>query len=267
MVWIRAIVLSLSTYTRIPMPRVKWDEKAMKLSIVFLPLAGLVTGLFVYLWWLLANYLNFSPVLFASGALVLSALVTGGIHLDGFCDTSDALASWQEKERRLEILKDPTIGAFALIRMLVYFLLSFGIYYEIYSIYSIDSVTFSVFTPISLLFLYPLSRVFASWSAMTMKNARKDGMLASFSYKYDKKKAIGVLVILSIAFIALWVYFTYPYGLLGIVFLLLLTFWYKKMTCKFFGGITGDTTGYYIQLVELLLLANLLIGGLLERWL
>lgn len=39
-------------------------------------------------------------------------LVTGGIHIDGFSDTMDALSSHAERQKKLEIMDDPHIGAF-----------------------------------------------------------------------------------------------------------------------------------------------------------
>ncbi len=43
------------------------------------------------------------------------ALLTRGLHLDGFMDTCDALGGGHDRERRLEILRDPHVGAFAVI--------------------------------------------------------------------------------------------------------------------------------------------------------
>ena len=51
----------------------------------------------------------------AAGFTLLPVVVTGGIHLDGFGDTLDALASHAEPERKREILKDPRAGIFAVI--------------------------------------------------------------------------------------------------------------------------------------------------------
>jgi len=46
-------------------------------------------------------------------------IVTGGFHVDGFMDVSDALSSFKTREEKLAILKDPHIGAFAVIRLAV----------------------------------------------------------------------------------------------------------------------------------------------------
>ena len=171
--------------------------------------------------------------------------------MDGYCDTIDALASWQEKERRLEILKDPHVGAFALICFGMYFLVSFALLYELF-LRGYDT---------GIGFLYVLSRCFASWSAMTMPNARKDGMLAAFTKKADRRAAGAILALLTALGAAGWIWFTFPYGLVGLRFVCRSCFWYHGMAEKCFGGVTGDTTGYYLQTIELTLVAGLLLGG------
>ena len=52
---------------------------------------------------------------FAFVGLAIILLVTGGIHMDGYMDTMDALHSYGSREKKLEILKDSHIGAFAVI--------------------------------------------------------------------------------------------------------------------------------------------------------
>ncbi len=50
-------------------------------------------------------------------------LVTGGIHLDGLLDTVDAKSSYGDRKKKLAILADPHVGAFAIIGGSVYLLL------------------------------------------------------------------------------------------------------------------------------------------------
>ena len=52
----------------------------------------------------------------------------GGFHADGFLDVSDSLCSYGSREKKLEILKDPHIGAFAVIRLAVYYLICGGVF-------------------------------------------------------------------------------------------------------------------------------------------
>ena len=257
MKWIKAVILTFSTYTRIPMPRVKWDEDAMKLSLAFLPLVGVVVGAVILGWQIVCRSLEISAVLFAAVTVALPIIITGGIHMDGFCDTSDALASWQDKDRRLEILKDTNVGAFALIRYGVYLLVSFALFYELF-IRGYD---------VGVGFIFILSRCLAAWSAMTMPNARKDGMLAAFTENADRRPAVIILTVLTIIGIACWVWFTFPYGFAGLILCVPVTFWYRSMAKKRFGGVTGDTTGFYLQIVEMALLAGLLVGGVAWEWL
>lgn len=72
-----------------------------------------------------------SMFLFASIAVCIPLLVTGGIHMDGYMDTVDALSSHQSVEKKLEILKDPNAGAFAVIYCGIYLLLSLGLFYQL----------------------------------------------------------------------------------------------------------------------------------------
>ena len=73
---------------------------------------------------------DFGMLMRAAGFVLIPVLVTGGIHLDGYLDTVDALSSWQPKERKLEILKDSHAGAFAVIMGCAYFILALGVLSE-----------------------------------------------------------------------------------------------------------------------------------------
>lgn len=68
---------------------------------------------------------------FAFVGLAIILLVTGGIHMDGYMDTMDALHSYGSREKKLEILKDSHIGAFAVIMTVLYVLIAAGAYSEI----------------------------------------------------------------------------------------------------------------------------------------
>ena len=97
----------------------------------FFPFVGTAIGI---LTWLAGGILGvhavLEPFFLAVILTVIPVFVTGGIHVDGLLDTSDALSSWQERTRRLEILKDSHAGAFAIIVCCGYFLAAFGIWTE-----------------------------------------------------------------------------------------------------------------------------------------
>lgn len=250
-------MIVFSAYSRIPAPRVKWDGEAMKISIAFLPWVGAVIGLAVWGWQLICRYFGVGQSLFAAGAAALPVFLTGGIHLDGYCDTSDALSSWQDKARRLEILKDPHVGAFAVIRVCLYLLLEFALLAELYA-RSLDTGFGWVFI---------ISRCFAASGAMFFKKARADGMLSDFTRHTDRPLAGILLAFFSVASMAGLARSAFPQCLAGLALCVPVTLGYRKMAAKYFGGITGDTTGFFLQKIELTLLAGFLIGGVGAEWL
>lgn len=78
------------------------------------PAVGLLLAALVGGWTeLLAAWLR-SPALTAFLVLILWVVLTGALHLDGFCDLCDGLLGGRSPERRLEILKDPHLGTFGL---------------------------------------------------------------------------------------------------------------------------------------------------------
>ena len=54
--------------------------------------------------------------------------------MDGFLDTMDAIHSYGDRSRKLEILKDPHLGAFAVISFGVYMMLYLGVFHEYLSL-------------------------------------------------------------------------------------------------------------------------------------
>lgn len=79
-------------------------------------------------WGHVANLLGVPATIVAAVLVALPVAVTGGIHLDGLCDTSDALASWTPRERKLEIMHDPRAGAFGVIGVVMYLILQFSLF-------------------------------------------------------------------------------------------------------------------------------------------
>jgi len=113
--YLTAFGMTQSMFCAIPSPFRRWDEKARSCMLLFLPVIGLEIGvLWVALEWIFRSLQVPALVL----GLVLSVfpyLVTGFIHLDGFMDVTDAICSWQDLERRREILKDSHVGSFAVV--------------------------------------------------------------------------------------------------------------------------------------------------------
>lgn len=163
-------------------------KKICPMLCVF-PWVGAVTGGISYLVVLFADLLkereiSFGSLFFPAVLTVLPVLISGGIHMDGFLDTQDALSSWQSEEKRLEILKDPHAGAFAILSGCVYFILSLGIY---------SGVTEESMRLIGMGFI--LSRTLSGISVLRFPQARKNGLVAVFAERADKRRTFRVLII------------------------------------------------------------------------
>ena len=118
---------AFAMFSKIPMPMVDWKKENIKYMMCFFPFVGTAIGILT--WFAggaLGVHVALEPFFLAVILTVIPVFVTGGIHVDGLLDTSDALSSWQERTRRLEILKDSHAGAFAIITACVYFILWLG---------------------------------------------------------------------------------------------------------------------------------------------
>jgi adenosylcobinamide-GDP ribazoletransferase len=254
---LESLIIAFSMYSKIPMPHVKWTEKGMRYSMCFFPFVGAVTGLISVLAYRLCVYLNIGNILAASVLTILPILINGGIHMDGFLDTIDARRSYKSKEERLEILKDPHTGAFAIIYACVYFICIFGLFSELIS--KIDMETNSQ------LILFPtvgyfMSRVLSAFSVVTFPKAKKDGSMAAFADASKKQ----VRIVLVIEFLLCCVFYISLNPIIGsaCIFTALIIFaYYYIMSNKVFGGITGDIAGYFLQLCEFgILLATVAVS-------
>ncbi|WMJ89526.1 adenosylcobinamide-GDP ribazoletransferase [Anaerocolumna sp. MB42-C2] len=236
-----SIIISFSTYSIIPMPRVEWDEKNRKYSLIFFPLIGVVIGGVLCGWWGLSGVLGFGVFMRSAVALAIPVFITGGIHLDGFIDTVDALGSYQPKERKLEILKDPHTGAFALISCSVYFILYFGALTEMKSL--------KAYIMLSLGFI--LSRALSGLGLVLFRSAKKQGLLYAFSSAAHRGITgflLGLILFICLGFL---LYVDRIGGSVLFLMALLIFWYYKRVSYSQFGGITGDLAGFFLQVCEL----------------
>ena len=110
-------------FSALPMPQFDWNEKNMRYALCAFPLVGVVCGAL----WCVCGVLPLPAAARAAGFCLVPVWVTGGIHLDGYADTCDALSSYGDTAKKLEILKDPHCGAFAVIRLCSYFAAYFAL--------------------------------------------------------------------------------------------------------------------------------------------
>src|SRR5512138_1019611 len=99
-----------------------WSAGDSGRAAVWYPFVGLVIGALTWLAWRGAALL-FPQFVTGSITLVVWVALTGGLHLDGLADCCDGLFASVPSERRLEIMKDPHVGAFGTIGLVLILLL------------------------------------------------------------------------------------------------------------------------------------------------
>lgn len=123
MKYLRGFLMAWGNFSAIPCPYKSWHDDCRKAMLCMLPLIGTLLGVICVAAWAFMNWLKLPALL--SGVLVtaLYFCCSGFIHLDGFMDCSDAILSRRPAlSQRQQILKDPAVGAFAVIAVVLMFL-------------------------------------------------------------------------------------------------------------------------------------------------
>ncbi len=249
-----SMVIAFSMYSKIPMPTVEWTKERMRYVFCFFPLIGAVTGGLMILWTRVGLRITGNENLNTAILMLIPVAVTGGIHLDGFLDTSDAINSYKTMDEKLAILKDSHSGAFAIIMGLCYFVLSFGAY---------SAVTSDTMMVLAEGFV--LSRALSGLAVVTFKMAKKSGLAASFS-DMAQKRVVGCVMILYVILCFLLMIMADPVlGLICFLAAVLVFIFYRKMSYQKFGGITGDLAGFFLQVCELVMVLAVVIASNLLR--
>lgn len=244
----RAVVMAFSTFSRIPMPQICWEKANMRYLMCAFVLVGAVVGVAQVAWLALAGALELSNLLQGVGYALVAVAITGGIHLDGLADVADALSSHAEPARKVEIMKDPHAGAFALIALTCYLMAQVALAGEVDLACARDLVALG---------LVPLaSRCTAGLATLVLPSASKHGMQQSFrdAGRADTRPLVplgveGVLVALSMAAAR-------PlFGLVGVIACAVCVALAARRARKEFGGFNGDQAGCLLQTCELALLA------------
>ena len=90
-----SFIIAFAMYSKIPMPRTEWTKDNMKYAMCFFPVIGAVIGAVILLWNYIQGYAGFGNSFYTVVLMMIPVLITGGIHLDGLLDTSDALSSYK----------------------------------------------------------------------------------------------------------------------------------------------------------------------------
>ena len=250
---LRSLLTAFAMYSRIPVPCVAWKEENRRYALCCFPAVGIVLGGCLVLWRLVCTRLLFGQLLFAAGCTLLSVLITGGIHLDGFCDVTDARCSYGDREHRLAILKDPHVGAFAVIGLCTLLLWQTALYTQITDVRQ----------ALCAGGIFVLSRVLSACCAICLPGARKEGSLQSFVRPAHRTVSLVILAAVGLASALLLLLTDFCCGCTVLCTAALVLLYYRHTCIRQFGGVTGDTSGWFLCLCEIWCLTALVLAGAL----
>lgn len=250
MIVLQTMAVAFAMFSALPVPQFAWNSKNMRYALCAFPLIGGVIGAL----WSLCGVLLLPDIVRVGCFCLLPVAVTGGIHLDGYADTCDALSSYGDREKKLEILKDPHCGAFAVIRLCSYFLAYFAL---------CTCVSFAPRVGVLWVLALVLERALSGLAVASFPMAKNTGLAHTFATAADKTVVRRVLAVLAAVLCAGMA----ALGGWALVLAALAVLWrYHAVSRKQFGGITGDLAGWFLQKAELWMLAALCAcqwGGLL----
>lgn len=236
---LKSFMIAFSVYSEIPVPQFAWKEEDMKYMLCFFPWVGAVIGGCVYLWNELCGTVDMGEICRVLIGAAIPLMITGGFHADGFMDTMDAFHSYQPGEKKLEILKDAHIGAFAVIMFALYGMVYTAAFSEISDKGLLRAVCGGFF----------LSRCLSGIGVVSFATAKKDGMLCYFADSSQKAVVKWSLYLQGIVCICFMLWQSLYAG--AVVAAAFSTFaYYYYRTKKELGGITGDTAGYFVLICE-----------------
>ena len=233
-----SFLIALQFLTAIPVKvSGKIGPKEFGRAMAWFPAVGLLLGGILALADLGTRTL-LPPAVSAAITLALWVLLTGALHLDGLMDCCDGLLAARDPEKRLDILRDTHMGAFAVVGAICALLLKFALLLE----FPAGGRT------TALLAVPVLSRAAMVYAARAYPYARPGpglGQLFRDGLSW-RQVTMAVAVAIAVALIAL--------GLVGLalaaaVWLMtaLIAWWVRRRI----PGLTGDVYGAINEVTEL----------------
>jgi adenosylcobinamide-GDP ribazoletransferase len=248
MSYIKGFLLNMQFFTSIPVPlTLPMDKVHLDRAVRTFPLLGLFQGaVYSSLLYILMEWSSFSMLTGAFAVWLAGIILTGGIHIDGWMDASDAYFSFRDKERRLEIMSDPRAGAFGVLSVIVLLSTRFFFIYEIVAMMSGLSYSLIACIPV-------LSRMVMGVLLTVVKGAKEEGLGQLFQQSTTKYTLYAYPVILFMLLAGYWAANQAVSFILMVLATLAILFYFKHKIPKWFGGMTGDVLGASVEGTELLL--------------
>ncbi|WP_397377818.1 adenosylcobinamide-GDP ribazoletransferase [Pseudomonas sp.] len=203
-------------------------------SLLFYPLVGLLIGVGLYI----AQYFLATTPLLLQAALLLALWVgiSGCLHLDGLADSADAwVGGFADKQRTLDIMKDPRSGPIAVVVLVLVLLLKFT---ALVALLEHQSAWLLILVPWLARGLLPLL-------FLTTPYVRPGGLGQALAEHLPRAQLPWVLAVHAFAMLL--------FGLPAVLALLVAGagfIYLRRLMLRRLGGTTGDTAGALLELVE-----------------
>src|SRR5699024_2893866 len=242
--------INLQFFTSIPVKReLTMGRFYLSYAVRTFPLLGLLQGvIYAFILFVLLSFTPLSDVMIALCLWLVLIFLSGGIHLDGLIDTSDAYFSYRDPEKRLEIMQDPRVGAFGVLSVIVFLAVRFVILYEL--------ITMAGASTYLLVMLIPfLGKILMGAYLQVLPVARNNGMAHFFKQGASRSFQVvygSYLIIIGIV-IGLLNIELFPSYLILVSCMFVIGFIIAGRIVKHFSGISGDTLGASSEGMELVL--------------
>jgi adenosylcobinamide-GDP ribazoletransferase len=236
---LRALRAAFSYFTILPFGAA---EPPDAVALAWLPVVGTVIGAIAGGAAYLIAYVAPAAIAVAT-AFGLSIVLSGAIHLDGFLDGCDAFFAVASPERRLEILKDPRHGTFALAGFAVIAV------FWLAALWSLDPVTY----PLALALTGAASR----WSAVIHALWFAYGRAGAPTRAFEARPPFSILGIGAVLVVLLAFALRAPgcaAAFVALVAAAVAITWARR---QLGGGVTGDAYGFAIVIAEVAALVTL----------
>lgn len=240
------LLLALQFFTAIPVTKeLPMGRKDITRMYIALPIIGALIGLIMYaVAVLFMDAIGTGPLL-GSFAIVLTGIaLTGGLHMDGFADLGDGYFSYRDKEKRLDIMDDPRIGAFGTMALVLLIIGKLALVHELL-LREVNMLPILIIAPV-------LARVGMNVYFVATRLAKEKGIAHFFKEKIDTLKLIGWSLFTGVAALVLFGYVTESVVVPVVlaVFVVLAVVLFRRWSLKQFGGVTGDLCGAFIEGTE-----------------
>lgn len=201
------------------------------------PIVGLVVGLIAAAVGQVLLGFGAPSVIVAGAVLLIMVLVTGALHEDGLADVADGLGGGHSVERKLEIMRDSSTGAYGVIALVFSLLLRFSL---LNLLITSGLVSLWLVLPLALM----TSRAFML-VAMSSPGTHQQGGKSLGASAGVASSLVAILWICALAGVFSLISF------IGFVFVAIVGLGARWYFLRHIGGMTGDGYGFIEQVTQI----------------